>query len=286
MPGKIDPALMSVMIMALVTSGLVVLTLAREPIAEKIVLLKNEFPEILVPQASLTSSDRMDFSFAVLSRHEFSRLEIRYSILAQSEGPSRNLSSGESLSDLARDTVPISALVNETENQFVPSDVLDVLAEYRGRSLPGLFYDFPLVRIYSDESLSGDVQTSFLLLQNGTQVLYLEGPSDFFFYRLGGFKEVKLPGGGEIRSSIARLRIWRNEQAETYSSEARVPTGWRDISESPGFGTVLFEDVAKNERFTVDFTVETPERPPGMIAQVIRVYGDGELYLTQVNLIK
>jgi hypothetical protein len=281
---SVDSSLAAILVMVLVTSGLVVLTIAGESIDDVIVILKNDYPEVLRAQASLTSSERMDFSFGVLSRSDFTSLEIQFSILAQQELP-WNASIEGSLEDIALSVEVVSGLMSETRNTIVPFETVSVGVGLES-VVDAIFLDFPLVRLYTDPSLSSEVRTSFLLLRNGTEVLYFEGCSEFFFNRLGGAFDSLLPGGTPVRSSIEKLRIWRDEAVVSYTSAPVLPTGWKDIYESPDFGRVVFEDVKKNERLSVDFTVETPERPVGMIAQVISVYADGKLLAREVNLME
>ncbi len=280
-----DSGLVSVFVIVLITSGLVVLTLAGERVEDRIVILKNDYPEKLLPQASLTSSERMDFSFGLLARSDFTSLEIQYSILTGEELPSSASTDG-SLDGVASSVQVISSLIKETGNQIVPFDRLPVDVKWGDGRLEGLLLDFPLVRLYTDPSLSSEVRTSFLLLRNGTDVLYFEGTSDFYFNRLGGSFGFLLPGGTPLRSTIDKLRIWRDEEVLSYTSAPVVPAGWLDIHESPDFGRVIFQDVRKNERLSVDFTVETPERPAGILVQVIRVYADGELLHMETNMIE
>lgn len=284
---SVDSSLAAIIAIVLITSALIVLTIAKEDVEERYVILKNEFPERLKAQASLTSSEEMGFSFGILLREDFTSVEIQYSILSQGELPSpTNASMDGGLEDVVASVPAVSMLVNETGNDIVPYHKKEVEAEHGDEQLEGLFFDFPVVRMYTDPSLSSGVRTSFLFLENGEEVLYFQGCSDFFFNRLGGLFGFILPDGTPVRSTIEELRIWRDEEATSYTSAAVVPSGWKDIYESPDFGIVTFEDVKKNEKFSVDFTVETPERPAGMLAQVIRVFADGELLHLQINLIE
>ncbi len=284
---RIDSGLVSIMVMVLMTSGLVILTLAREKVGDRVVVLKNTHPETLREYASVQSGDRMDFSFGLLSRANARMLEILYCTMVQTGNLSVEQAEVTASSLRARSEAigAIATMIEETQNQFIPHLVLDLVVEMDGASYPAVFYDFPLVRLYADSSLSGLVCTSFMVLQNGTNLLYFEGYSDFFLNRLGGF-DVKLPGGQEVRSSIASLRIRRHGHTSSYSSSAIAPAGWQPMEDSPGFGRVEFEDVKKNEELSVDFTIETPTRPKGMIAQIIRVYIDAELAVTVANLVK
>ncbi len=284
---RIDASLVSMMVIVLVSSALIVFTLAHEKIPSPVVILKNAFPEKLVSQASVSTREGMDFSLSLAALRDIRTLEIQYLTLVKvdpvyltSERPQG------SLKEVAESIAPIKALMEETENELVPYRILPIEAIHGNLTYEGLLYDFPMVRLYSDSALSGQVYTSFMVLENGTEAVYFEGISDFFLNRLGGFVNVQLPEGAEIRSAIESLRIRRNKDTVSYSSAENAPKGWVPVEETPPFGRVIFTDVKRNDTFSIDFTVETPRRPGGMCAQVIRVVADGEAVETIVNMIR
>lgn len=286
----VDASLVSIMLIALISSGLIVLSLAGEEVRRPLEVLKNVHPERLHAFGSVTTKEKMDFSLGLLARGEFRTLEIQYATLVQAN-PSftqENLTvSGLSAPEIASMIRPVAILLAETDNELVPFEEIEVQVVKGNRTYEGVFYDFPLVRLYSNPSLSDKVYTSFLILGNGTQPLYFAGYSEFFLKRFGGFLDIQRPlGAPEITSSIQKLRIWRNDNATSYSSAEDAQEGWRSIDELPDFGTVVFQGVRKNERFSIDFTIEIPERPSGMIAQVIRIYADGEMVGNVVNLLE
>jgi len=275
------------MLIVLISSALVVFSLAHEKIESPVELLKNVFPKKLFSEASVTTTERMDFSFSLSARRDMKLLEVQYATLVQADPVFvTGAQPGGSLREIAQGILPIRALIDETENSYVPYEAIEVKASYRNLTYDGLFYDFPLVRLYSDPDTSGQVYTSFLILRNGTDIIYLEGISDFFLNKLGGFVGVEFPGGKELRSAISSLRIRRNENMTSYSSAVEVPDGWKDIAETPPFGRVTFADVLRNDTFSVDFTVETPKRPQKMSAHVIRVIADGKVCEVAVNLME
>jgi len=275
------------MLIVLISSALVVFSLAHEKIESPVELLKNVFPKKLFSEASVTTTERMDFSFSLSARRDMKLLEIQYATLVQVEPVFVTGARPEgSLEEIAQGILPVRALLDETENSYVPYEAIEVKASYRNFTFDGLFYDFPLVRLYSDPDTSGQVYTSFLILRNGTDIIYLEGISDFFLNKLGGFVGVEFPGGKELRSAISSLRIRRNENMTSYSSAVEVPDGWKDIAETPPFGRVTFADVLRNDTFSVDFTVETPKRPQKMSAHVVQVTVDGKVCEVAVNLME
>lgn len=285
---RIDASLISIMLIVLISSALVVFTLAREEIDSPVYVLKNGFPKKLFSEASVTTKERMDFSFSLSARRDIKTLEIQYAMLIQVDPVfvTQGAELKGSLEEIAQDILPIRALLDETENSYVPYEAIEVKASYRNFTYDGLFYDFPLVRLYSNPNTSGQVYTSFLILRNGTGIIYLEGISDFFLNRLGGFVGVEFPGGKELRSAISSLRILRNENTTSYSSAEELPEGWKDIAETPAFGRIIFVDASKYDTFSIDFTVETPRRPAKMSAQVILVVADGEVCKVAVNLME
>ncbi len=284
---RVDPSLVSIMLIVLISSALVVFSLASEKIESPVVILKNIFPPVLFSQASVSTRERMDFSLSLAARQNIATLEIQYSILVQVEPrfAAENASSPDPQT-MAADISPISALIEATENEDVPYEALEVEGSVRNLSYSGIFYDFPIVRLYSDPSVSPEVYTSFLVFQNETGTLYFEGISDFFLNRLGGYADIQLPEEDMAKSAITSLRIRRNENVTSYSSAPDAPTGWGNMEEAPEFGRVIFGDVKKHDTFSVDFTVDTPRRPQKWSAQVIRIYADGELVDMVVNIIE
>ncbi len=277
------------MVIVLISSALVVFSFAREKIDSPVVVLKNIYPEKIYSQASVTTRERMDFSFSLAARRGIKTLEIQYVTLVQTDPIyiDKNLSEVvASLGQVCRNIAPIVALIEETENDYIGHDVLPVEGGLKNLSYMGLFYDFPIVRLYSDPTLSGQIYTSFLVIDNGTDILYFEGISDFFLNRLGGFVDLHLPEGDEMKSAIASLRIRRNNNATSYSSAADAPDDWRTMEDTPNFGRVIFSNAEKHDTFSIDFSIETPRRPQKMSAHVIRVYADGELVETVLNLME
>jgi len=283
---QIDTSLISIMLIVLISSTLVVFSFAREKIESPVVILKNIYPSVLFSQASVTTRERMDFSFSLAARRDIETLEIQYITLVQTlpvyMGGDQT---GDTLEEIAKGISPIGKMIEATENDLVPYQVLSVEGSIRNLSYSGIFLDFPIVRLFNDPSSSGQVYSSFLVFENGTDILYFEGISDFFLYRLGGFVDVDLPEGDEDKSAISILRIRKNDDVTSYSSAIGAPSDWLGMEQTPDFGRVVFEDVAKHDTFSIDFTVEIPRRPPMWSAQVIRVYADGELVDTEVNLV-
>jgi len=85
MPSRlsVDASLASIMLIVLTSSGLVVLTVAREEVCSPLVVLKNVHPERLYPFGSVTTKEKMGFSLGVLARGDFRTLEIRCATLVQ-----------------------------------------------------------------------------------------------------------------------------------------------------------------------------------------------------------
>ncbi len=283
----IDSSLVSIMLIVLISSALIVFSFAREKIDNPVVVLKNLYPPVMFSQASVRTRERMDFSYSIAARRDIDTLEIQYTTLVQVDPVFREGNkTGETVEEIAKEISPLHALIETTTNDHVPYDVVTVEASVQNLNYTGLFYDFPLVRLYSDPSVSGVVYTSFLVLSNVTDVVYFEGISDFFLNRLGGFVDVDLPEGDEQKSAIASLRMRRNEEVISFSSAVDAPSGWKTMEEVPEFGRVVFPSVRKHDTFSIDFTVEIPMRPRAWSAQVIRAFADGELVDIRVNLIE
>lgn len=285
---RLDASLGSIILIVLISSALLVFSFAREDIDSPVVVLKNTYPEKMFSQASVTTRKRMDFSFTIAARREINTLEIQYVTLVQLDPVflSDEVDTEASLEDMAEHIAPVKALLDESENGYLGHEKLAVKADFRNRTYDGLFVDFRVVRYYAWPENSDQIVTSFLILDNGTGILYFEGVSDFYVNRLGRYVDIELPKEERNRSSIDVLRIRRNENVTAYSSDTDAPEGWLPIEEVPEMGRVVFKDVEKHDTFSIDFTIETARRPAGMSAHLIRTYADGELVDTRVNLVE
>ncbi len=284
---RVDAGLLSLMIIILVTSGMVILTLAHEKVKSPVLLLKNTYPPKLYTMASVTSKERMDFAFSIAARRPIGRLEMSCTTLSQAQPTFVSGSAqGDSPKDIGMSIRPIEELMKRTENKFVHNEILPVEVTYGNKTMKGAFFDFPTLRMFTSPEISGLIFTSFLVVKNDTNVLYFQGISDFFFNRLGGFVDVELPAGVQVRSPIESMRISSDNNVTSYSSAPELPVGWRPITDLPSFGTVRFSHVPEDETFSIDYTIDTPKRPRGLIAQVIRVYADGDLAKIVVDVIE
>ncbi|MFQ6079925.1 MAG: hypothetical protein ACE5NJ_12455, partial [Thermodesulfobacteriota bacterium] len=148
---KIDASLVSIMLIVLISSALVVFSFAREKIDSPVVILKNLYPEVLFSQASVTTRERMDFSFSLAARRDIEKLEIQYATLVQVDPIFlEGNKTGETIEGIAEEIVPIHALIEATKNNRVPYSKKAVEGSIKNQSYAGLFYDFPLVRLYSE----------------------------------------------------------------------------------------------------------------------------------------
>ncbi len=281
-----DASLISIILIVLITSALVVFTLAQEDIESPVEVLKNIYPEKMYSQASVTTREKMDFSFTVAARREMKSLEIQYVTLIETDPPATSLQPGSPLEQIAENISTIATLSRESQNPYLEREVRPLDVHFQNTNYQGLFYDFPVVRYYSTSDTTDQVVTSFLILDNGTNILYFEGISDFYIHRLGRYASTSIPAEERNRSSIDGLRIRRNENVTYFSSAPDVPSDWLPITSVPEKGRVVFRDVEKHDTFSIDFTIEIPRRPAGVSGHVIRVYADGELSAMRLNLVE
>jgi len=98
--------------------------------------------------------------------------------------------------------------------------------------------------------------------EKGTLTYFYEGVADFFCGRV---------------MSIEELSVQRNEQKTTYfgvGDEGKLAGGARSVLEAPNRGVVTFDDVRRNDRLAVTFSID-PSRMP---LDPTKTYGQIPMY--------
>ncbi len=282
----LDASLGSIILIVLISSALVVFTLAQEEVESPVTILKNQYPSRIYSQASVTTREKMDFSFSVAARKKLARLGIQYVTLVETDPVPGPLNPSSSWEGILGNISALKALTKESGNPYLETEVRSIEVEHGNWSYEGVFYDFPVVRFYASPECSDQVLTSFLMLKNETHVLYFEGISDFYIHRLGRYYGISLPQEERNRSSIDRMKIRRNQEVATYSSAQDAPPGALPITEVPEKGRVVFDDLEEHDTISIDFTIEIPRRPSGLSAHLIRIYADGQPVEMRLNLVE
>lgn len=265
----------SLAFVAVVMSGLVLLTFVPAKRDQLLEILRNDYPQILPPGKST-------FSFSVVARERFKRLELRFITLTSKDLTSEDLVDPDETGGATRS--PDDVLHNLRKLDWFEKGIsrLGISPERFNRSLTleGRNLDL-LVLDYSDAvgsrlgpSLLGkDVALSvplvFAAIVTETGHQYLEGALGFF-------------ANPDI--NLGTLLISHNENETRYVADDEVREGSDrlPISQAPR-GVVRVESVETDDTITVAFGIEPlqftrdPEGPVALL-QIVRVYLDGEPY--------
>jgi len=277
---KVDKRILGLAAVSVILSTLIMLTIARERIERPIEILKNDYPSVLEEGRKST------FSFAMVARQKFQNLQIRFSILnamspkyAQMVDPKRSFNSSNQPQDVLDNLVKLGWLFNETKLMGLEPERFNHTFQFQGTECRMAVYDFGNVL----ESVTGrDVALAApmiygAIIDANDKAYYLSGESDFFFTPKENVLSLSISHNADEQNYIPDDQIWEGAK--------RMP-----ISKAPVGGVLDYGPVAKDDTFTVIFTVEPDSRymPEGFgqtggdkpisFIQMIRIYLDGKLY--------
>jgi hypothetical protein len=237
-----------------------------------VIMIQNDYPESMINPGR--DGNPSTFSHGFLIRRNLVELEIRFSYIHNSPPPETENDSrgfkgyidlktverhlGEDL--LVRDVFTVE-VVGEAEAEEI--QVIDI-----GRTL------FP----FSPTGSADTISSVFAFREeNDGDLSYYRGFSDFFYDR---------------EHNMEYLFISHGDSESYYSSGGE---GGASISDAPEGGAVLLSDLRKGDVVVVEFSVfpdadHMPERTwnrnyERKIIEIIRVYADGELFITVANTV-
>ncbi len=268
---------------AVVLSGLLLITFAPARPGQPIEVLGNEYPQIL-------SLGRSTFSFSVVAREPFKRMEIRFITLTPKDLAESGLIDPawqQGISGLSGVLGNVRKLVwfDEDISQLgISPERLDRTVTLEGRSFDLLVHDYSdsLVSRLGPSLLGRNVTLSvplvFAVIANQTHYQYLEGNFGFFV---------------KPAINVRSLLISHNNNETKYAADDEIQRGsvLFPISQAPR-GIVTVESVDTDDTITVAFGVEPLQfirdpKGPAALLQMIRVYLDGEPYgETIVNVVR
>ncbi len=283
---EVDKRVIGLALLSVILSTLIMITIAGEDIEQPVEILKNEYPRKL-------GGRKTTFSFAMVSREKFENVEMRFAMLSRESlraadmiDPQKEFNVTDSPQDVLDNVVKFDWLMNQTSLLGIEAEKFEREFQFQGVQGDMVLYDYTAIL----GSLSGqEIAVSVPLLyaaiidENGYSY-YFEGKSDFFY---------------EPEMNLVSLTTSHNENETSYLPEDQA---WGDvklpISEAPT-GVLEYRSVDKDDTFSVIFTVEMTESPPGfsipikeeemnlVLIQVIRAYLDGELFEDPIfNLIE
>ena len=272
---KIDRGFIGVLLIAVVISTVFMGFITVEKADKGIEIIKNKYPAMI----RTSVQERHTFVTNVIARKDYEEVKLVFSVLRIMEPVfgDENITkkSGVTLDEIAAEIVPIKTCLSAGRTSPVgfEREILEFNAN--GTDVEALMYDFGGV-IAAGQSVPdiSSAPTSYLLwMDDEGNLTYYQGSSDFFFSR---------------NASIESLVVSYNDEETTYRSAKEV-TGSVDIptiAEGPKMGTVVYDNVEKDDRMYVMYAINSLTSPShkGMI-QLVRVYGNDELVTFEANTI-
>ena len=272
---RIDRGFIGVLLIAVVISTVFMGFISVEKAEKGIEIIKNKYPA----RISKYVQEKHTFVTNVIARKDYEEVKLVFSVLRVREPVfvDENITKkpGVNLEEIAAEILHIKTCLYAYKTSPVGfgREILEFNAN--GTDVEALLYDFGEV-ITGGQPLPdiSSAPTSYLLwMDDEGNLTYYQGNSDFFFSR---------------NASIDSLIVSYNDKETTYRSTKEV-TGSVDIptiAEGPKMGTVVYENVEKNDRMYVRFVIDSLSSPKhnGMI-QLVRVYGNDELVTFAANSI-
>ncbi len=276
---RVDRSLVGVIGIAIVLSTLITLFIIGERAKEDVTILRNEFP------AKLSSMEqKYAFVLSMIARKPLVDVTVKYNTLSRVAKESigfinPNKTTGSTAFETITNIAKIKSLLDEAARIGGKVDMWNGTVKWKNATKTYEFdmymYDFTdVVRATAPNYTVLDTTTTYVVWlnqTNGSIFFYFEGVSDYYYSR---------------NRTIVDLTITHNEESKYYRavSEIEVEGKYEQIMLAPLFGRVTFEDVKKDDRLFIIFSLKgtTVSNPRGML-QVIRVYRNGELETLEAN---
>jgi hypothetical protein len=279
---KVDRSLVGVIGIAIVLSTMITLFIIGERAEEDVTILRNEFPATLS-----TMEQKYAFVLSMIARKPLEQVKVKYNILRRVLPENivyldANHTTGDNPSETLMNLAKLHHTLDQANYVGAQPDVWNGTVEWKNATRTHTFdmymYDFTDMVKASAPSDTGLGVTStyvvWLNQTNGSIFYYFEGISDYFYNR---------------NRTIVDLTITHNDESEYYRavSEIEVEGKYEQIMEAPMFGTVTFEEVEKDDRLFVIFSLKGTTVPGhnGML-QLVRVYKNGEMESFRKNYMR
>lgn len=270
---RMDPRLVAILLSSVILSTLLVLTLIKPMEEQALLILGNEYPEA-IPKRPYSMGLENELSYVVMATREFEEVELRFSSLYEKD-PGINVSTPVDPMDfpLIRDLHErVGAIGGEVE-------FLETSAEIGGEDWDARVVDFStFLEYFNDEASLSVLPTVYVILSRGGEVRYFEGSSTFFL---------------EALENIDYISTARNDEKVEYFEEGQMIGEGLVISDSSRDGILRYEDVIRDERFSVTLQMDIPEdslrqildwTPDDHFIELVQGYADGKRELLIINV--
>jgi hypothetical protein len=276
---RVDRSLLGVIGIAIVLSTLITLFIIGERAEEDVTILRDEFP----PRLS-TMEQKYAFVLSMIARKPLVDVTVKYNVLSDvpevKDLPVANLTVMSTDEETIRSNLPrVESLLIEADRVGKPPDTWEEEIEWKGpnqvHKVRMYMYDFTdLLKATAPGYTVLNIQTTYVVWINTTNdaiARYFVGSPDYFYNR---------------NSTIVDLTITHNDDSQYYRavSEIEVAEEYKQIMQAPLAGTVTFEDVVKDDRLFIIYSLKGTTVPghTGML-QLVRVYRNGELETFDTN---
>jgi hypothetical protein len=260
---------------ALVVSGLLVLSFAGIKPDQPIEVLRNEFPMILPP-------GKCTFTFSVVAKEDIRLMELRFEVLAPVDliandlvDPEWEQGPADGPEDVLKNVRKLSWFEEATSELGIEGETFQQTISLEGGELDLLIRDYSATigsRLgpgLLGRNVTANVPLAFGVIMNVTEHQYFEGGMDFFV---------------KPSVNLRNLLISHNENETRYVADEEVREGQDRLPISMVTrGIVSVESVKTDDTITVVMGAEPLQfardlDAPAALLQVIRVYLDGEAY--------
>jgi len=268
-----DPRLVAILLSSVILSTLLVLTLIKPRGEQPLLLLGNEYPEA-IPKRPYSIGLENELSYVIMATREFELVEMRFSSLYEKD-PGINVSTPVDPMEF-----PVVAELNDrVEALGGEVEVIEATADIGGEEWDARIIDFSTFLEYFNDDVSLSVlPTVYMILSREDEIRYFEGSSTFF---LDGME------------NIDYISTARNEEKLEYFEEGQMISGGLVVSNSSRDGVLRYEDVERDERFSVTLQMDIEEdglrqildwTPDEHFVELVQVYADGTRELLIINV--
>lgn len=270
---RMDPRLVAILISSVILSTLLVLSMIKPGGEKALLLLGNEYPEA-IPKRPYSIGLENELSYVIMATREFELVEMRFSSLYEKD-PGINISTPVDPMEFPM----VRNLNDRIEALGGEVEVLDATAEIGDEEWDARIIDFSTFLEYFNNEVSLSVlPTVYVILSREGEVRYFEGSSTFFLEGL---------------ENVDYISTARNEEKVEYFEEGQMIGGGPVISDSSHDGILRYEDVERDERFSVTLQMDIEEdglrqildwTPDDHFIELVQVYADGSRELLVMNV--
>ena len=258
--------LVGILLIAVTASTMVTVLMVGERSERNVGLLENTFP------SEIKFSGRNTFSLGLIARKPTSVLDVEFASLHADDIGSFDVERGKFGREGVLSLRSISTLYQMVSSMGVSPIEYEMRVE-RNNSEYGMYVmDFSQVlsEMVGDDLLGGygggGVTSIYAVLFNETGIAYVySGFKDFFYPR---------------NSTITELSVSYNDRSDMFKgrkelSKAEIKAGAATVMDAPRVGSLIFEDVKKDDTVRVAFSIDRAAIPYEDNLELIRVIAEG-----------